>query len=110
VDKSGRHGQRSGSRHPSGGCLRAAHHREVDSYDEITNVEKLNDKIDLVAEGVQANTEILNRQAEESRREREEIRTVHGAAIQHLERRVTRHDDDVGQLDRRVGVLEAARA
>jgi len=71
-------------------------------------VEKLNDKIDLVAEGVQNTNERLDRLMEESRREHEETRKVFGSAIRHLERRVTRHDDEIGQLNGRVGLLEAA--
>jgi len=73
-------------------------------------VEKLNDKIDLVAEGVQTNTEFMHRQIEDTRQEREEIKTVLGASIRHVERRVSRHDDDIGQLNRRVGLLEATKA
>lgn len=73
-------------------------------------VEKLNDKIDLVAEGVQANTEILHRHTEQHRQEREEDRDLFGSSIRHLERRVTRHEEEIGELKQRVGRLEPAKA
>ena len=73
-------------------------------------VEKLNDKIDLVAEGVQSNTEVLHRHREENRQELREFRSVMEASHRHLEGRVSAHDDELEQLDNRVTFLEARQA
>lgn len=73
-------------------------------------IEGLNDKIETVAEGVSANTEVLHRLAGEKSEEIRETRQVLEAAHRHLEGRVSRHDEDIGQLGRRVALLEGAKA
>lgn len=73
-------------------------------------VEKMNDKIDVVAEGVQANRETMYRLHEISRQELREFRDVMTASHRHLEGRVTAHDGDIEKLDNRVTFLEARKA
>lgn len=73
-------------------------------------VEKLNDKIDLVAEGVQANTEVMHRHREENRQELREFRSLMEASHRHLDGRVSAHDVELEQLDNRVTFLEARKA
>lgn len=73
-------------------------------------VEKLDDKIDLVAEGVRSNTEVMHRLHEENRQELREFRSVMEPSHRHLEGRVSAHDDELEQLDNRVTFLEARKA
>ena len=85
---------------------------EVKDETHLTRIlaEKLNDKIDLVAEGVQANTEVMHRHREENRQELREFRSVMEASHRHLEGRVSVHDVKLEQLDSRVTFLEARKA
>ncbi len=64
-------------------------------------VEKLDDKVDLVAEGVQNNTEVMHRLFEENQRELREHKAVIEPAHRHLEQRVSRHDAEIAALRRR---------
>jgi chromosome segregation ATPase len=69
-------------------------------------VEKLDDKIDLVAEGVQSNTEVMHRLVDEKGRELREHKVVMESAHRHLEQRVSRHDTEIAALGSRVRQLE----
>ncbi len=68
-------------------------------------VEKLDDKIDLVAEGVKNNTEVMHRLIEENQHELKEHKVVIESAHRHLEQRVSKHDTEIRELNRRVDVL-----
>ncbi len=68
-------------------------------------VEKLDDKVDLVAEGVESSTQVMRRLHEERGREQREHKAVIEAAHRHLERRVSEHDVEIGALGSRVRQL-----
>lgn len=68
-------------------------------------VEKLNDRVDLVAEGVESNTQVMRRLHRERGRELREHKAIIEAAHRHLERRVSEHDVEIPALGSRVRQL-----
>ncbi len=68
-------------------------------------VEKLDDKVDLVAEGVESNTQVMHRLFDHGRQEQREHKTVIESAHRHLEHRVSEHDVEIAALGHRVRQL-----
>ena len=61
--------------------------------------ERLEDKVDLIAEGVRTNTETMHRLHEESREELREFRVIMGSSHRHLEGWVSDHDTRIERLE-----------
>jgi hypothetical protein len=73
-------------------------------------LERLDENIRTVAEGVETNREVMYRLHEENRRELREFRVIFEPAHIELEHRVSGHDDEIEDIGGRVKTLEAVAA